>query len=345
MVTFDLFVTTLDPWEAELLSHVTLSVDPYSLCLELTPGFRAVSDGSVQLQRHGSFGWVLSTLRGERLATGMGPARGRLPQSYRAEAYGMLSLLRFLLRIKEFTVMHEPWVGILATDSQSVLDTLQEGDHDPQEQDVPVDLDRGEVVLDCLRPDWDILIEKQSALKRLPRVSLQYVKGHQDRTTPYTALDLMGQLNVDADKQAEIYNLELRAYRGFAHMLPLTCAHLQLPDGTVTGRYPDELLNEATTKPLLEYIRIMSISGSRTVGMHILSSPFIGTLTHSRSNGLQPLILMWSNTCTKCYPPTHWQTNSTEALANVLSADRSTKTSFISSVARLLPERNGAQFS
>ena len=152
--------------------------------------------------------------------------------------------------------MHEPWVGILATDSQAVLDTLKEGDHDPQEQDVPIDLDRGEVVLDCLRPDWDILIEIQSALKRLPRVSLQYVKGHQDRTTPYTALDLMGQLNVDADKQAGIYNLELGAYRGFAHMLPLTRAHLQLPDGTVTGRYPDVLLNEATTKPLLEYIRI-----------------------------------------------------------------------------------------
>jgi hypothetical protein len=55
--------------------------------------------------------------------------------------------------------MHKPWVGILATDSHAVLDTLQEGDHNPQEQDVPVDLDRGEVVLDCLRPDWDILIK------------------------------------------------------------------------------------------------------------------------------------------------------------------------------------------
>jgi len=35
--TFELFITTLDPWEMELLRQVTLSIDPFSLCLELTP--------------------------------------------------------------------------------------------------------------------------------------------------------------------------------------------------------------------------------------------------------------------------------------------------------------------
>ena len=39
--------------------------------------------------------------------------------------------------------MHEPWVGVVATDSQSVLDTLQLGDSDPQEEELPVDLDNG----------------------------------------------------------------------------------------------------------------------------------------------------------------------------------------------------------
>ena len=74
--------------------------------------------------------------------------------------------------------MHEPWVGVLATDSQSVLDTLQIGYIDPQEQDLLVDLTNGKVVLDCLRPEWDVLIEFQSALQYLPRVCLQYVAGH-----------------------------------------------------------------------------------------------------------------------------------------------------------------------
>ncbi len=108
--TFDLFINTLDPWETELLRQTTLNVDPYSVCLALTPGFRAVSDGSVSRKHHGLFGWVVSSLDGERLAVGMGPVRGRRPQSFRAEAYGLLSLLRFLIRIKEFTGMHDAWV-------------------------------------------------------------------------------------------------------------------------------------------------------------------------------------------------------------------------------------------
>ena len=145
---FDLFIATLEPWETELLQHVNLLVDPFSLCLELTPGFRAVSDGSVTTQLHGSIGWIVSSLSGNRLATGMGPARGRSPLSFRAEAYGLLSFLRFLLRIKEYRGMH----------------------------------DKGDVVLDCLRPDWDLLIEIQSAIKNLPNVTLQYIAGPQDKS-------------------------------------------------------------------------------------------------------------------------------------------------------------------
>jgi hypothetical protein len=233
-------------------------VDPFSLCLELTPGFRAAIDGSVtRTQLHGSFGWIVSSLSGDRLATGMGPARGRSPHSFRAEVFGVLSFLRFLLRIKEYTGMHDPWVGILATDGQSVLDTLQLGNHDQHEAaDTPVDLDKGDVVLDCLRPDWDLLIKIQLAIKSLPNITIQYVEGHQDKSTSYSDLDLlMGQLNVNADSQAAAYNLEFGAHRSFVLMCPKTRAHLQFPDGTVTGHYPQILQYKASTKPLLEYIR------------------------------------------------------------------------------------------
>lgn len=77
--------------------------------------------------------------------------------------------------------MHEDWSGQIATDSKSVLDTLTEGDSDPQEEELPVDLDHGRVVLDALQPEWDVLVEIQEALRSLPGVTLKYVKGHQDR--------------------------------------------------------------------------------------------------------------------------------------------------------------------
>jgi hypothetical protein len=61
----------------------------------------------------------------------MGPARGFRPTPFRAEGVGLLALLRFLIRIvAEYTMMHEPWQGIFATDSKSLLDTLF-GTEDP----------------------------------------------------------------------------------------------------------------------------------------------------------------------------------------------------------------------
>jgi hypothetical protein len=81
------------------LQHVRLELDPRAICVALESSFRAVSDGSVRYHEEGAYGWALSSRSGERVAYGRGPASGRVPTSYRAEAYGMLSLLRFLVRI------------------------------------------------------------------------------------------------------------------------------------------------------------------------------------------------------------------------------------------------------
>jgi hypothetical protein len=253
--TFDLYISTLETWESELLQHIQLNSDPYSVVHDLTPGFRAASDGSVQFQHNGSFGWIVSTRQGIRVATGMGPVRGRRPTPYRAEAYGLWSFLRFLIRIKEFTGMHESWNGILYTDGKSVLDTLKTGDPDPHDEQPPVPLDRGAIILDVLCPEWDVLIAIQSALSALPEVQLRYVKGHQDRKQPYRTLALSGQLNVDADKLADVYQNDFGATRPIVLMAPLTHAHLIFPDGTVTGKYSHHLQNKATEQPLLDYIQ------------------------------------------------------------------------------------------
>lgn len=85
--------------------------------------------------------------------------------------------------------------------------------------------------------------------------TLQHVEGHQDGKRPYQTLDLLGQLNVDADAQAGMYNMDHGAQRPFVLMSPNTRAHLIFSDGTVTGHYSRELLHQASAKPLLEYIR------------------------------------------------------------------------------------------
>ena len=95
---------------------------------------------------------------------------------------------------------HFPWIGIIATDCQTLLDTLNGVDELEQNYDTPLNIDGGNVVLlDVLIPDWDVLIEIQRSLDQLPRIKLAYVKGHQGRDAPYAQLNQMAQLNVDAD--------------------------------------------------------------------------------------------------------------------------------------------------
>ena len=117
-------MSTLHPQEIEVLRMTTMHTDPNALCEALSHGLQTASDGSVRCETQGAFGWAFSTDQGVQVATGMCTVRGPRPTSYGAEAYGLLSTMRFLFRIAECTGMVDPWTGVLATDSPSVRKTL-----------------------------------------------------------------------------------------------------------------------------------------------------------------------------------------------------------------------------
>ena len=193
-MTFVEYMQSLDDWEVELLHDMEMEEDSFEFCVNLQPYQRAVSDGYVRHHNQGAFGWTICNEQGQRVAAGMGPASGSRPTSYRAEAYGMLSLLRFLIRIREYTAMNFQWVGVIATDSQSILDTLNGVDNANINDDIPMSPNGGKIVLDVLVPDWDVLVEiHHRSLEQSPQIKLDYVKGHQDRTTPYAQLNQMAQ--------------------------------------------------------------------------------------------------------------------------------------------------------
>ena len=250
--TFDEYLANLDAWEYDLLRHTTLFADPYTISLEHQTDFRAGSDGSEKHGTEGAFGWMISNREGKRTASGMGPSRGLRMDSYRAECSGMLSLLRFLVRIGEYTQRVEVWSGKIGTDSKSMLEKLF-GERNLREQtELGVECLQE---LDVLTAEWDLLNEIQITLRQLQNVKLKHVKGHQDATRDYQTLPIMAQLNINADEKAREYQREYGKAHPFVLMSPNAGAHVLFPGGTLTAKYIPEMRYQSTGPPLRQYIQ------------------------------------------------------------------------------------------
>ena len=254
--TFIEFVHQLPPWECELLQMIEMSADIFGVGVAISHGLCAVSDGSVWNETDGAFGWVLSTDQGERVAKGMGPARGVNIDSYRAEAYGMLSLLSFLKRLAEFLGQKDEWNGIVATDSQSLLDTILDGPYVEKTTDLPIQSRvKDSRYLNVLDPDWDITSSIIEVAATMPGISLQYIRGHQDRTTAYDRLSLLAQLNVDADEMANRYQRNYGKQRTIVLPTDTSGVYLHTVEGSITKRIAATILHQATAPALIQQIR------------------------------------------------------------------------------------------
>jgi hypothetical protein len=118
----------------------------------------------------------------------------------------MLSILCFLQRLAEYTGREPLWQGIVATDSQSLLDTLHSPAHvesSTEEQHTRRTARRiKQFPLDPLLPEWDVVRGIQELAQRMSGLRLLYVAGHQDKKTAVHKLPLLAQLNVEADALA-----------------------------------------------------------------------------------------------------------------------------------------------
>jgi RIO-like serine/threonine protein kinase len=109
----------------------------------------------------------------------MGPAQGMKPSSYQAEGYGMLSLLRFIIRLFKYYGT-EPRCLQLYSDNLALIHRIdqQMRRHTWYPNDT-------------ISSDWDILQAIVSTLRKFHEPPLiSHVKGHQDDTTAYALLPL-----------------------------------------------------------------------------------------------------------------------------------------------------------
>ena len=221
-------VGTLPPWERYLLLNIMFRENEEDVWRKLcSQQCWAASDGSAPQDR-GSFAWVLSDDKGERLARCTGPVFGHSISSYRAEAYGLLSFFCFLLHMvrlhqKQDDRCHPPH---LVCDNLGLIKSVT------KLRDYPTIYPNT-----TLEAEWDclaqILVTSRELGAKTP--TIDHIKGHQDERAPYKELPLLAQLNCDADSFANTFlqtHMDLDHTR--VHQFPAGECVLQLKKGTIT---------------------------------------------------------------------------------------------------------------
>jgi hypothetical protein len=146
----------------------------------------------VAVTQEGTYGWALSLDDGTRLAHGAGYVDGHDPRSFRAEGQGMLSVVCFIHRLLQWTRTNSIFEGILATDNTSLIARVTSQSKL-----------RYSIPNATFKSDWDIVKSiVQTVRASHIHITLEHVRGHQDDTTPAEELDLLAQLNIEADKYA-----------------------------------------------------------------------------------------------------------------------------------------------
>ena len=241
--------TRLATWERLLLHHLEvtdITEDTTWHALTTTTCYIA-TDGSAPSGK-GSFAWVISDSEGEILAQCHGPVFGAKISSYRAEAYGILSVLRYLLQLSHIrgrttteanTILPHP----LVCDNKAIVDRINRLKH--WKRIYP------NVTMES---DWDVLAEIKATLEALGPTSqptFGHIKGHQDSIRPIEELPLQAQLNCKADELAEKqFRLFPQTNHSTVPLLPTAGCQLHLAQGTSTHDIKRELSMARAVPPM-----------------------------------------------------------------------------------------------
>jgi exonuclease III len=240
--TFHHYVQSLPYWASMLISNCTFDQDELRLATLLnTQSLLIASDGGA-IPGIGSFGWRAATVTGLRLIGCNGQAPGDNPESFRAEGYGLLSVLLFFHHFYRFYHIHDPLPFILYCDNEALIKTLIES------------MTYKYVTPNStLSSDWDVLEEIRHHLSIVPS-KLEWIKGHQDDHKPYHKLSLPAKLNVDADALATIFLAQARPMPQVPQ-LPHSPAYLQINSSTITKQYKQKIRFLMHGEDLLTYMK------------------------------------------------------------------------------------------
>jgi hypothetical protein len=203
-----------------------------------------VSDGT-EVHSSMAFAWVLSDAHGRRLVQCSGPAFGSQASSYRAKGYGVVSMTRFIQRLKWFSESSSRWRLTFASDNKGFIIKATQA----MSYNVPYP----NVLMDS---DYDLVDEVVHAVRNAQiKATFEHVLGHQDDGTAFEELDLLSQLNVEADRLADVFRQNDPSCRPYVPRSPNNTAQLHLSGQTITRHYRSALRYQKTAPILESYMR------------------------------------------------------------------------------------------
>ena len=228
---------TMEPWEWQLLFDLEIMCDEQTLWEALTTQVCTIASDGSALAGKGSFAWVISDSRGEIIAECKGPVPGAKVTSFRAEGYGILSALQFLIsmnrvhgRIEQDEDNGNPQEDavLLGPLQKRVRMRLLQEEGNARTWDNTAQILQHHMVCDnqsmvnksnkiskyvsmypnsTMASEYDVLAEIRAAMQQLgtSQPELTHIKGHQNETKPWHQLTRSAQLNCRADELATQY--------------------------------------------------------------------------------------------------------------------------------------------
>ncbi len=243
--TFDVFIDQQPVHIAVLLPRIQwYCQDVYDFCEQSSDlsDILLVTDGGAA-DDMGTFGWVIGTTSGIRLAAGSGPVFGFDPRSYRAETYGCRAGMTFVQLAFQFC--RRPMKGTLSVrfDNQGLLKK--------QTYFRKFALARYSA---ALHSEWDAVIAVYNLMDRFPNLPvLKHVYGHQDRDLTYDELPLDAKMNTEADALATKEHDEFSTTLHRVPFDPESKVMLSIDGTTVTRRLESTIRTTARLPSLINY--------------------------------------------------------------------------------------------
>ena len=254
--TWDEYVSHLELWERDLISEVEFSsiAEVAAALLEQDTNVNIASDGGAA-HGHGSYGWVIGRSPQHIIARHKGIVRGYPIMSRRAEAYGGLSLARFLYHVLVYFDIKEfgselRWY----CDSRDVIKRFYDFSPAPWnhyshkiqgDDDAIIQLFHAWEDIDSLRGE-----------NNGSRIQITHVKSHQDDNKKYEKLNDAAKYNYQCDLLATAQLQRADKTQVSPDIIDLPCAkiYLSLDGQTVTSQIKKQCMEAIPRKEFENYL-------------------------------------------------------------------------------------------